>query len=448
MKNNELKIFFLICLLFLSCDNNQKNGFVIKNVNIIPIWQHTLLRDYDIKIVSGKIFHIDKNIDIGTKDTVIDGNSGYLLPGLWDMHTHLPNRKKNGFGYKEYLALNLLSGVTHIRNMRRFDSISNLKEKIRNKSILSPNVYFTPTPVIQSYFAPAAISRKNHPPRDSISFYAKKYRSEGFEYWKILSLPKGNYFDTLAKYAKSNQLKLVGHISKSVGLEKSISKGYSCIEHLQGYSALFSDTLLFNNILTLTKQKDVFNCATLDWYHITYLQYPLDEIYNREYLKYIPPKTVAEWKKNVSGYLEELKLLSKDSLRNLNHSDSTYIANKNIILKKLFDSGCKLLISPDANGMFQVPGFSMLDEMKLHEKAGIPKPDILKMATLNAAEWMGKKNKGFIKEGADADFVLFEKNPLKDLDNLRIIKGIYSNNGWINEQDIKNKLKKIEQLWR
>lgn len=184
------------------------------------------------------------------------------------MHTHLPNRKKNGFGYKEYLALNLLSGVTHVRNMRKFDSISYLTKEISKNYIISPNIYFTPTLVRQSYFTPAVISRKNHPPRDSISFYAKKYRSEGFEYWKILSLPNKNYFDTLAKYAKSNQLKLVGHISKSVGLEESI-KGYSCIEHLHGYSALFSDTLLFNSMLTLTKQKNIFNCATLDWYHIT-----------------------------------------------------------------------------------------------------------------------------------------------------------------------------------
>ena len=109
MKSNELKMLFLFFVMISSCNNRQKQvGFVIKNVNIIPIWQDTLLRDYDIKIVSGKIFNIDKNIDIGTKDTVIDGNSGYLLPGLWDMHTHLPNSKKNGFGYKEYLALNLL----------------------------------------------------------------------------------------------------------------------------------------------------------------------------------------------------------------------------------------------------------------------------------------------------------------------------------------------------
>lgn len=98
--------------------------------------------------------------------------------------------------------------------------------------------------------------------------------------------------------------------------------------------------------------------------------------------------------------------------------------------------------------MLQVPGFSMLDEMKLYEKVGIPKPDILKMATLNAAEWMDKKNKGFIKEGADADFVLFKKNPLKNLDNLKLIKGIYFNKDWIDEQKIKNKLEKIERLWK
>ena len=95
MKSNKLKMLFLFFVIITSCNNSQKQvGLVIKNVNIIPIWQDTLLRDYDVKIVSGKIFHIDKNIDIGIKDTVINGNSGYLLPGLWDMHTHLPNRKR------------------------------------------------------------------------------------------------------------------------------------------------------------------------------------------------------------------------------------------------------------------------------------------------------------------------------------------------------------------
>ncbi len=290
---------------------------------------------------------IDENIETNSKDTIIDGRNGYLLPGLWDMHTHLPNKKENGFGHEQYLALNFLSGVTNIRNMRGFDSISSLTNKIENKYVLSPSIHFTPP----------SISKRNHPPIDSIKFYVKKYKNENFNYWKILSLPNKNYFDTLVKYTKHNQLKLVGHVSKSVGIKKSIVSGYSCIEHLQGYNELLSDSIAFDNILQLTKQKKVFNCATLDWYYIAYLQYHIDEIYNRSYLKYIPKRTIKEWKKNVSRYLEKLRTLSKDSLRNLIVKDSTYIANKSIILKKLFDSGCKLLISPDANGMFQVPGF-------------------------------------------------------------------------------------------
>lgn len=435
MKNRAIKLCILLCLMLSSCDKQKEIGVVIKNVNIIPIWQDTILKNHDIKIVSDKVLFIGENISIHPKDTIIDGNGGYLLPGLWDMHTHLPNKGKNDFGYEQYLALNFLSGVTNIRNMRSFDSISHVTMKIKNKSILSPNIYFTPPP----------ITKNNHPPIDSIQFYTKKYTSEGFKYWKTLSLPNKNYFDTLVKYTKEHQLKLVGHISKSVGIKESIMGGYSCIEHLQGYNKLLSDTLMFEEIIQLTKQKNTFNCATLDWYHISYLQYSLNEIYSREYLKYIPKKTIVEWKKNMSSYLEELKTLSKDSLKSLNDSDSIYIANKNIILKKLFDSDCKLLISPDANGMFQVPGFSMLDEMKLYEEIGISKYNILKMATLNAAEWMDEKNKGFIKEGVNADFVLYKKNPLTDLDNLKTIKGIYFNHNWLNEIKIGNNLKKIEQ---
>ena len=435
MKNRIVELCTLLCLIFSSCEKQKEKGVVIENVNIIPIWQDTILKKHDIKIVSGRILHIGKNISTHPKDTIIDGSSGYILPGLWDMHTHLPNKKKNGFGYEQYLALNFLSGVTNIRNMRGFDSISNLTNKIKNKRILSPNIHFTPPP----------ISKKTHPPIDSIYFYMKKYKKESFKYWKILSLPNKSYFDTLVKYARHNQLKLVGHIPKHVGIKESITSGYSCIEHLQGYNGLFSDSLAFDNILELTKKNGVFNCATLDWYYITYLQYPLDEIYSRNHLKYIPKKTIKEWKNNISVYLEEIRTLGKDSLRSLIVADSVYIANKNIILKRLFDSNCKLLISPDANGMFQVPGFSMIDEMKLYEKTGIPKYNILKMATLNAAEWMNKTNMGFIKEGAVADFVLYGKNPLEDLNNLKKIKGIYFKKDWFDEKSVNNYLKKLEK---
>ncbi len=84
--------------------------------------------------------------------------------------------------------------------------------------------------------------------------------------------------------------------------------------------------------------------------------------------------------------------------------------------------------------------------MKLYEKIGIPKYNILKMATLNAAEWMNEKNKGFIKKGVDADFVLYEKNPLENLDNLKKIKGIYFNKDWFDKESIGNHLKKLENV--
>ena len=435
MKRKIFKLSLLFCLIFFGCSEPIEKGVVFENVNIIPIWKDTVLENHNIKVVSGQIVSIDKKINIHPEDTIINGNGGYLLPGFWDMHTHLPNGEENGFGYERYLALNFLSGVTNIRNMRGFDSISSVVKKIKSKLILSPNVYFTPP----------SISRENHPPLDSLPFYVEKYQSEGFKYWKILSLPNKDYFDTLAKYAKRNQLKLAGHISNSVGLKKSIVNGYSCIEHLQGYNGLLSsDTLSFEDVLQRTKQHEVFNCATLDWYYIVYLQYPLEKLYRREHLKYIPKETVEGWKRSMADYLKRLELLSKDSLIRLNNSYRRYIENKGIVLKKLFDLECKLLISPDANGMFQTPGFSMLDEMKLYEKTGIPRYHILKMATQNAARWMEERTKGSIQEGMDADWVLYAKNPLLDLNNLKTITGIYFNRSWFDKEFIKENLKELE----
>lgn len=422
------------CFLF-SCHQPEDIGYVIKNVNVIPIWKDTLLKSQDIKIVSGQITTIQENIEPNKADTIIEGNGGYILPGFWDMHTHLPNKVENGLGYEEYLALNILTGVTHIRNMRYFKPIDEVREKIKSKSILSPSIYYTPPP----------ISRSDHIPIDSLGYYAQKYKADGFKYWKILSLPSKEYFDSLALQAKENELKLVGHISSLVGIEESILNEYKGIEHLHGYVNFLSDSVKFNDLLQLTREYDVFNCATLDWYYRALGQYTSEELFNQKSLKYIPKETLAEWEEDELAGLEKRQSLSMDSLESIQQAESNFIANKNKVLNKMFNSGCKLLMSPDANGKYQVPGFSMRDEMKIYEKAGIPLYHIYKIASLNAAEWMDEKDLGMIKVGAKADFVLYKNNPLEDLDHLQDIMGIYWNQQWLDQADIVRNLKKLER---
>lgn len=80
----------------------------------------------------------------------------------------------------------------------------------------------------------------------------------------------------------------------------------------------------------------------------------------------------------------------------------------------------------------------LLEEMKLYQKAGLNNFEILKTATTNFAE-LFKGNYGIIEKGKDADFILMDKNPLENLKALEQIKGVFTNNQYLDA----NKLKSI-----
>jgi imidazolonepropionase-like amidohydrolase len=58
--------------------------------------------------------------------------------------------------------------------------------------------------------------------------------------------------------------------------------------------------------------------------------------------------------------------------------------------------------------------------------AGISNIDILKMATLNAAEAFGVEHSiGTIEEGKTADLVLINGNPLQDIESLQDVEMVF-----------------------
>jgi imidazolonepropionase-like amidohydrolase len=63
---------------------------------------------------------------------------------------------------------------------------------------------------------------------------------------------------------------------------------------------------------------------------------------------------------------------------------------------------------------------SVHDELEIYAAAGIPVPDLLRMATLGAAEVTGQERRlGSITPGKLADFILLDADPTADIRNLR-----------------------------
>ncbi len=83
--------------------------------------------------------------------------------------------------------------------------------------------------------------------------------------------------------------------------------------------------------------------------------------------------------------------------------------------KALYDAGVPLTLGTDMANPFVAPGASLVQEMELHERAGIPHWAILRMATSEPARILGLGGKtGRIAKGLDADIVFTEGDPSRD----------------------------------
>ena len=85
------------------------------------------------------------------------------------------------------------------------------------------------------------------------------------------------------------------------------------------------------------------------------------------------------------------------------------------MIKVLHDAGITLVPGTDA-----MPGFGMHRELELYEKAGIPAPEVLRMATIGAARVMKRdKELGSIAPGKLADLVLVDGDPAQRVADIR-----------------------------
>jgi hypothetical protein len=85
------------------------------------------------------------------------------------------------------------------------------------------------------------------------------------------------------------------------------------------------------------------------------------------------------------------------------------------MIRQLHRADVRLVAGTDA-----MPGFMLHRELELYARAGIASAQVLRLATLGAAEVMGMEAAlGSLQEGKRADMVLLAANPLKDISAVR-----------------------------
>jgi len=96
--------------------------------------------------------------------------------------------------------------------------------------------------------------------------------------------------------------------------------------------------------------------------------------------------------------------------------------------RMLHEAGVPLTIGTDLANPFVSPGYDTIAEMRLHQDAGIPAWDILRMATSDAAETMHMEDRiGRLARGMEADVVFVGADPTTDVANAMQTRAVLLN---------------------
>jgi imidazolonepropionase-like amidohydrolase len=114
------------------------------NVNIVPMDRERVLENHAVLIEAHRIIEISPmdTFELPKDVRVIDGEGGYLMPGLADMHVHL-NIDPN----PDFMRLFLAEGVTTIRNLNALPDHLEWRDQVLRGERIGPTIY-TSGPVI------------------------------------------------------------------------------------------------------------------------------------------------------------------------------------------------------------------------------------------------------------------------------------------------------------
>jgi hypothetical protein len=422
----KITTFLYFVILSHIIYSQEKVDYLIQNVSIAPMNKEMVLENQDVAIRDGKIIAIvDSNTKNYQAEKTIDGTGKFILPTLGDAHVHLPKKEEE---LEKYFILNLINGVTKLRSMRGKWEHFNWIHDYDSLHTVSPKIYLSPPPIYRNFDLTT----------EQLTKYIEAAKKYGSSHIKLMSVKDEALFKELNRICEENNMPIAGHFPSNLQGNLIFNSQINSLEHLGGLVGVEESVL--KQRINAIKKNNIFIDPTLSWYVIGYGQYSIPYMKNQRGMEYVAPKTVAEWTAGTKKYREEL---GKEAYKSEVKTYSKELEERYRIIKRLNDLGIKLLISPDASSNWVVPGFGMLEEMKLYKKASLTNYDILKTATVNFAAYFNEENYGTIEVGKNADFIMLEENPLKDLGALKNIEGIFFDNQYLDKAQLEKMASQI-----
>lgn len=401
-------VVLFVLIKYLGRPKNKKDSFIIRNVHIIT-GDGTEKFNQNVYVSKGIIETIsDKPIEVKGVQ-IIDGEGKTLMPGLIDSHIHIQGmNSRSDEDSDRFLSEKIPGifsegvfpyGVTTIKDMcapRHFayklrDMINKGKITGPELLIVGPN-FTTPeghpantlggeNPWMRKEMAIEVSSKEDvtngisELKNAGVDFLKMTYQGGDYLYFgKNVPLKKldKEYMQQIISEGKKNGLNTTAHVFYKEDVRELLEAGLYGIEHGILDEALSAD----DDILKL-------------------------------------------WKKSGARFVPTVNAMTYEN-------DPKRLTNSIHNLKLIYDAGIPIAMGTDT--MLEAgTEESVQHELEYYVEAGLTPMQAIELATKNGAEHLGiADRKGLVKEGMEADLILLEKDPAKDISNIRFINKVFA----------------------
>lgn len=353
--------------------------------------------------------------------TIIDATGKTIIPGLWDMHTHAFQGSNAGL-------IQLAAGITTVRDMASdIDVAMSLRDRADRGTILSPRLVlagFIEGP--GRWAGPSEVLVRTE---DEARAWVARYDSLGYKQIKLYNLVHPDLVPTIAAEAHRRGMRLSGHVARGLTLPDAVALGYDELQHAAFlFSTFHQDSLYVPRMRAYSEvASTVAPTFNVDAPEVTSLIGVLrsrgtvvDGTFNiwQDRMRPLPDGTDAVF----GPTIDWLPPLMQRGLRAGSGGSSEAVARAQSasaayrrMLKRLFDAGVTIVPGTD-----NVPGLSYHGELEIYERAGIPAPNVLQMATITSARVMKMDGDyGSVAVGKVADLAIVAGRPAERIADLR-----------------------------
>jgi cytosine/adenosine deaminase-related metal-dependent hydrolase len=428
-------LFGVALMLFVALHQpSSAQDLAFVGVNVVPMDRNRTLNNQTVIVQDGRIAQVGPAGSTRVPDGALrlEGRGKYLMPGLGEMHGHIPSTLEPREFTDAVLFLYVANGVTTVRGMQGSPGQLDLRDRAKRGELLAPNLYL----------AGPGFSGKTIKSAEEAIQKVRQQKAEGWDLLKVLPGLTRDQYDAMARTAKEVGISFAGHVPADVGLVHAINSGQETFDHLDGYIEYVQGDKgpvpdpKFQEIAKLSREAGVWVVPTMALWETLRGTVDLATLRAFPELKYMPPQQIQQWTSAQDSVFKDPDFKA-DVARNV-------IQNRMRLLKALNDGGVKILLGSDAPQRFSVPGFSIHREMKRMADAGMKPYDILRSGTYNVGLYLKEKdNFGTIEVGKRADLILLNANPLENISNIARRSGVMVRGRWLSEREIQSRLDQI-----